>query len=417
MRKGPKIIFILCSSLVIFLFSVYTFLIFEGKVLVIGQLENLTQRKVSIGYFDIAPPFNLKIKDLNIEGMAKIESLEVSPSVLRFLLGKTAFNKIRIKNPEFVFEKLAPALPVNKPQAAVQPEIPAQGVSGKELRENVSPALSSIGAFLKKGNYPNLIFKRVTIEQGKIDFIDRTVSKEGLRISVTDINLSLKDLYFPPYSANADFVLSGRMPWGGQNPNESGKVEISGRANLDKRDILAKVRISDIDGVYLYPYYAQWVDLEKARIEKAKLNFNSDIRGADNLLTAECHLELTDIVFKQRAPQEHEQKEEKIATTVIDMFKTLNEGRIVLDFTLRTKMDRPEFGFGDIQMAFEDTINRGRQAMGGFGAKDALMVPVKLVEGTIKTSSGISKLVLNGISAVGNEIKQIGAVIIEKSKK
>ena len=64
----------------------------------------------------------------------------------------------------------------------------------------------------------------------------------------------------------------------------------------------AALKIKDIDAIYLYPYYSMWVDLEKARIEKAKLNFSADINGLNNNVNVECHLELTDMVRKPLEP-------------------------------------------------------------------------------------------------------------------
>ena len=68
----------------------------------------------------------------------------------------------------------------------------------------------------------------------------------------------------------------------------------------------ASVDIRDIDGIYLYPYYANWVDLEGARIEKAKLNFSSKITGINNDVNAACHLALADIVRRPLAEEEED---------------------------------------------------------------------------------------------------------------
>ena len=113
--------------------------------------------------------------------------------------------------------------------------------------------------------------------------------------------------------------------------------------------MLASLKIENIDAIAFYPYYSTWVDLEKARIEKAKLNFSSKIRGKDNDISAQCHLELTDIVRKVRPPEEAQQKAERLTDAVLDMFKAMNQGKVVLDFTLHTKMDHPQFGFENIK--------------------------------------------------------------------
>ncbi|MFA5028400.1 MAG: hypothetical protein WC713_11050, partial [Candidatus Methylomirabilota bacterium] len=118
-----------------------------------------------------------------------------------------------------------------------------------------------------------------------------------------------------------------------------------------------------------------------------------------------CHIELTDIVRKQRPPDEYSEKEERLTTAVIDLFKTLDKGKIVLDFTVRTKMDKLEFGFGDIQMAFEEKISRRKGKNASDNIVSILLLPAKLVEGTIKGATDISKAVIDGSFAIGKEIK------------
>jgi len=142
--------------------------------------------------------------------------------------------------------------------------------------------------------------------------------------------------------------------------------------------------------------------LEKARIEKAKLNFTSDICGINNNLTAQCHLELTDIVRRPRAPEEPQEKAERIADAVLGIFKAMDQGKIVLDFTIRTKMDKPVFGFGDIRNAVESKINGGRKS--GISAQGFAMLPAKLVEGTVKGATDFSKALIVGTYDVGEEI-------------
>jgi hypothetical protein len=169
----------------------------------------------------------------------------------------------------------------------------------------------------------------------------------------------------------------------------------------------ATINIQDIDGIYLGPYYSNWIDLEKARIEKANLNFTSNIQGLNNNITADCHLELTDIVRSPRPPEEPQEKAEKITNIVIDTLRALDQGKIVLDFTIKTKMDRPEFGLGNIKMAFEDRIAKVfGPSTSGIKPADILLLPLKIIEGSVKGATDISKAVIDGTFAVGNEFKK-----------
>lgn len=402
MKPWKKYLFNAIAILATFFAAAYIFMVFKGKAIIISKLEGLTHKKVSIGSFTINPPFNLVIKDLNIEGLLKSESISVSPSILRLLLGNLAFNRVMIVKPELILERNIP----------VSPET-AEGktsVSAGQPEKVNAPAEPAI----KKEYRLRLVFKRLNIKDGKVNFTDHSVGTEGIKINIKDINFNLSNFYTFPVSVITNFKLEGRIPW--QQGQEEGKISAAGWMNLFKKDLKADLEISDIDGIYLYPYYSNWVDLEKARIEKAKLNFTSKITGLDNNLTAECHLELVDIVRKPRSPEEQQEKAEKIADAVLDMFKALNQGKIVLDFTIRTKMDRPEFSFGDIKMAFEDKLARARNG-NGLKPEDILRLPVKVIKGVVTTARDLSKAMIDGTFAVGNEIKKTIEDSFKKEKK
>jgi hypothetical protein len=375
-----------------FLFSTtYVFVRFLGKPIVVEQLEQLTHKKVSLGDLSLALPFRFEIKDLNIEGMARAESISVSPSIPYLIIGNLAFNNISIVKPQISFERTAPvqiqeSLSAAGAQAAVKTA--ATPLQIKTEPENKRPG--------------RLIFKRFTVKDGEINFIDYTVKPEGVKITLKDINLNLTNLYTFPFPTIANFELKARIPW--RQGNAEGKINAEGWFNFYKRDMQATINIQDIDGIYLGPYYSNWIDLEKARIEKANLNFTSNIQGLNNNVTAECHLELTDIVRKPRPPEEPVEKTEKVTNLVLDTLKELDQGKIVLNFNIKTKMDRPEFGIGNIRMAFEDRI---AQLRAGTGVKPEhiLMLPAKILEGGVKGATDLTKAVIDGTFAVGKEIK------------
>ena len=109
---------------------------------------------------------------------------------------------------------------------------------------------------------------------------------------------------------------------------------------------------------------------------------------------------------KPRPPEEPQEKAERITDAVLDMFKSMNQGKVILDFTLHTKMDRPEFGFGNIKSALEGKLRDARKGS-GFKLENALAFPGKAIEGGVKGGMDLSRAVFDGVFAVGNEIKNI----------
>lgn len=361
--------------------ALYILIKYKGKAVIAGQLEEITKRKVTMGSFELAPPLNLKIKNLNIEGLARIENIFISPSIPNLVIGQLAFNHIRITNPEINIERQV------------------HGLDGAASETKTTPVSKKTFKSLPG----NIIVKNIAIDGGKILFSDHTVGPAGIRITVKDLNVNVSNLYSYPTTSISNFTLTGAIPW--QEGMKDGKVLLEGWINSHKKDMEATLKIESIDGVYLYPYYSKWVDLEKARIERANLNFVSNIHGLNNNVTADCHLELTDIVRKELASGESEGKAARIADQVMDIFRTLNQGKIVLDFTIRTKMDRPQFGFGNIKMAVEEKIAKARNGK-GLRIEGVLFLPAQLFLGTVKATTILSKAVINSAFEVGNEFKK-----------
>lgn len=364
--------------LALFFGAVYLFVALKAKPLIAKEIQKAIHKEALIGSVTFSPPFVLRINKLEIKGLLKADSISISPSILGFLTGNIILNNIRILKPEFTYERALP-------QAPGAPSLPAQ---------TTEPGKAAL---------PRIIFKNMDIIEGKVNFIDRTFAQDGIKITIENINFNLNNLYLFPFSVVANFKLKGEIPW--SQDKEKGKISAEGWFNLFKKDMQAALKIEEIDGVYLYPYYSNWVDLKKARIEKAKLNFTSNIHGLNNDVTAECRLELADIVRRPLPEGESEEKAAKIADAVLDIFRVLNQGKIVLDFTIRTKMNRPEFGFGDIKTAFEDKLVSGRKSE-RVSVESVLALPVKILEGTVKGATDISKAVIGGTFAVGNEFKK-----------
>lgn len=395
MKRWAKILFRIAVALAIFLSATYIFVLLRGKAIIIKKLEELTHKKVTIGYFDLKPPLNLVIKNLSVSGLANVDTIFISPSIPAFLTGKIALSSVRIIKPELTLERNHGqennTSLVNVTEAAVIPAAPAV------------LSVPTIPVAIGKKRFPRVSFRRFNIKGGKVNFTDHTVGKEGINIMVTGINFNLNNIYVFPTTTITSFDLQGNIPW--QEGKEEGKISVEGWINFAKKDMLAVLKIEGIDGIYLYPYYENWVDLQKARIESARLALSSNIHGLNNNVTAECHLELTDIMRKPRLPEESAEKAEKITDAVLDIFKTMDQGKVVLDFTIRTKMNRPEFGFGNIRMAFEEKLSHAREGS-GLKAENFLMLPGKILEGGVKGMTGFSKAVIDGTFAVGNELKK-----------
>jgi len=395
--KNWKKIFIIISILVFSFSSAYLVLILKAKGIIAGRLSEALGRRVDIGQIDIKPPLNLEVFDFNVEGLARIGYIYVSPSIPYLLTGRLALNKVRIVNPQISCERrLVPLSSAQKPKQEPEIDKTAEKTAAAAEGKEESPAKPAENGF-------KLIIKSLKIRSGEVTFIDHTADSREVTVIVKNIDVNLRNLYTYPVDNDASFDFSGRLPW--QSGEPDGRIYLYGRMNSYKKDVSADLSIEDIDAIAFYPYYSTWVDLEKARIEKAKLNFSSKITGENNDLSAQCHLELADIVRKARPPEEPQQKAERLTDAVLDMFKAMNQGKVVLDFTLHTKMDHPKFGFEDIKSAFEGKLMQAR-TNAGLRAQDMLLWPGKLLQGGIKSGSDLTKATVDGMVALGNGVKK-----------
>ncbi|MFA5351593.1 MAG: DUF748 domain-containing protein [Candidatus Omnitrophota bacterium] len=387
--KNWKNIFIGIAISVISLNCIYAFLVFKSKFILADKLASAFGRKVSIGQLKLKPPLNLEIMNLDVEGLVKVDYIYISPSIPSLLAGKLALNKVRIVRPKISCER---SLPLSSSATAT---IDASNKPEAEKSKEEAP--------VEAKDALRLVIKSFKVRSGEIYFVDHTADSRNVTVIIKNIDINLRNLHTYSIDTAVNFNLSGLLPW--QSGEPDGKIYFEGWVNPYKKDMSANLRIEDIDAIAFYPYYSTWVDLEKARIDKAKLNFNSKINGENNDISAQCHLELVDIVRKVRPPEEPQQKAERLTDAVLDMFKAMNQGKVVLDFTLHTKMDHPQFGFENIKSAFEGKLMQAR-TNSGLRPQDMLLWPGKLLQSGVKSGSDLTKAAVDGVFALGNGLKK-----------
>ena len=390
MNKIEKTIGLVIIGLAMGFGLVYIILSLTGKSILVNEIERLTHKKTTIGGFTLSPTLSLEVKDLKVEGLAKIASISINTNLPSLFTGRAIFDSIKIVSPEFTFVK-APAPVISEGKASIDAILPA------------APAVTV--AKPREIKLMPLGFRRIRIENGVVNFVDQGVSTSGIKIVLKDISCKISNLYFYPRPVATIFELKGKMPW--REGQDVGQLNIDGWVNLFKKDMQATIKLKDIDAVYLYPYYSNWVNLEKARIEKAKLTFTTDIIGLNNNVSSECHLELTDMVRKPLEPGQSEEKAAKLTNKVLDMFKAADQGKVELNFTLKTKMDSPQFGFGAFKMAFEDKISKG---MGVFSRnpENALALPLKIMEGGVRGLTDLTRAMIDGVFGIVGAITRTG---------
>ncbi|MDP3041638.1 MAG: DUF748 domain-containing protein [Candidatus Omnitrophota bacterium] len=385
MRDWKKLFTIV--AIVVIIFSlVYAVILLTAKTIITNKIQKATGLKTNISKLSILPPFNIEARGFEIAGLIKADRVHLAPSIRCLLFGKLVFNKIVIDRPEVTYQRNLPAEPVKDSRAPVK-ESQGEPVALATTQGKVFP----------------VIIKSLKVYSGRLNFIDTTAASGKISILIKDINFYITNLATSSTKGVSNFDLKGNLSWNTGEPD--GKILLQGWLDFYKKDISAVLKVENIDAIVFYPYYSTWVDLGKARIDKANLSFNCNIKGQHNDVTADCHLELVDIVRKVRLLEEPQQKAERLTDAVLDMFKSMNQGKVVLDFVLHTKMDRPEFGFGNIKSAFEGKLMQARSSA-GLRPQDVLSWPVRWLQSVIKSGTDLSNAAIDGVFDLSNGIKK-----------
>ena len=163
------------------------------------------------------------------------------------------------------------------------------------------------------------------------------------------------------------FDLDGDIVIGSEEVSNS-KIKAEGWINLARKDMLATVKVNNLDGTYLHPYYQKF---SSKKLKSADINFQSDLNAKNNELTADCYLEINNLAFEKVAGEELES---------IGIFDIISGGfsdksrDINLDFTIRTKLDNPKIDSAQIRgividKIFEETITQSVEQITG-GSSD-----------------------------------------------
>ncbi len=461
MRHLFRILKFFAALFVAFVLGFHVFMNLKGKEFITRHLNEVAGRPVTIGSFSTSLLFTIYLKNVEIPGIMKVERVYLSAFFpydiikgsfgFRYLALDGAVIRAERKRPqpaavipapaasiqppvhEVLGQAIEHALPapeevtVPVPSALEEEAVPAPSAPGEEavsvppaLPEPAAPAPAAAPASPLPAPapeppepaptiiIPHFYVNHLLVRDGTFIFTDHAVSAEGLTLSARKVEIAIDNINFAPGGSRiSEFKIKAQVPW--SQGKEVGTVTCAGWIDPVKKDIRGRLEVANIDALYLYPYYAEHVDLEKTRIESAKLNFTSDINGLNNEVTAQCRLELTDIVFRERAAEESEERGEKIAAAVLDIFRALNQGKVVLEFSVKTRLDRPEFGFGVIKTAVEQTITEGTKGR-GVKVDDVVLFPAKVVTGTIRGTADVAKAILGGTVSVGAEFaRALGA--------
>ncbi|MFH0877059.1 MAG: DUF748 domain-containing protein [Candidatus Omnitrophota bacterium] len=323
------IFFILVALLVV---GISAYVLTNARKILVSELEKNLGVKVKAASVAVSLPASVVVRQVALGESVKVEKIYVSLSPLQLLFGTLGFKAITLEKPQFqVTRHLDNIFDFGITLKPQEPTAPAAGAPPAEPGKQ------------KKVQKPKVFVQKIKIVDGKLTFLDKTISpNDPFVLNFTRINLDIASfsLLAPtrmPFEASADVTSQLGQP--------VGKVKASGWLDILSKDMDAKVDCSDIQMAMLRPYYERYL---KKELESGKLVLALDLKSKANDLVAKCHIDLSEVRFKQEPVEEGAQKQATSMTpsdlTVLAIDSVLSsQGAAVFDFSVRTKMDNPKF--------------------------------------------------------------------------
>ncbi len=285
--------------ILLFCSAAFWFVSVHGRGLVIAELERATGKKVTLRLAHPVFPAGFVLKDLHIEGLAKIPKAIITVHMRTLLGGRWEIASLELQSPEV---NISLSAPVNAgEQTASSTVVPVEAAQVKPIE-------------VKKAARRDLLIDRVMIRNGIVMVQAPATGKTWI---LEKVQADLGPLSFDGSPGRVDFVVGASLarmniPFVGHLAKARGWV------NWAARDMEANVEALDEDG----------------RV------------GLSAVLTAranDCIVKGRALLSSSQAAQATDKKPKMIEATVLgllDSFKT----DIAAEFSFRTPLDRFEVG-------------------------------------------------------------------------
>lgn len=394
-RKIRIVVYILLFLFSVFALGLHMYFKKYGRELVRSRLEQAFHHPVKVGAVKTRFPLDLVVRDVEIEGLGSVEEAVASGGMMDSFNGNFFLGQLTLKHAHLQLTKPA------RKEVADESEGGSDVPPVQEIVIKIPPSPPAPPVQQMTAHY--IFIKHLVMLDSEFTFIDPNAGDSGIKIPVRHIEANIRNFQFPAVSpVVTSFRISASVP--SQDMKEEGRIKFNGWIDLVAKSMDADFKAVNIDALAFNAYLSDWMDMKQEHVAKARFDFSSKMTGIHNDVAMKCHLEMTEVQFKDRA-EEPEQKEGKLSV-IFGLVKAFNQGRIQLNFTMRTRMDSPEFGFGVIRREFETKVY---EAMRADFRPGLIKTPVRVAKGTITAASDFTKGVVSGtvgiFKAMGSGLK------------
>lgn len=309
-----KIIIGILLVAAIFFVVASVFVAIYGKKIVQEQIEQNLKLKTNIGSIRLNLPIKVVINKIQLGELFKAEQISFSPDILGLVAGKIVLADLRVVQPVINLE---------------------QSAEGK----------LNLLELNKQGKPPAIYITSIEIQNGRFNFLDRKVTPDGLLVMLDKINITVSKVMFPPTSLNVKFKARAEIL--NQDAKQIGQLVSSGWVDFRPKNMDATFELKDLQVLYFEPYYGEF--LSKKKLLSANLDLASTLKAKNNDLVIGVDFKLSGLVYAKDEPQQESSLPSfDLVKNTLDLF-TDRKGNLDLNFTINTKLDKPEISISDLK--------------------------------------------------------------------
>ncbi|OIO33024.1 MAG: hypothetical protein COX96_06780 [Candidatus Omnitrophica bacterium CG_4_10_14_0_2_um_filter_44_9] len=325
------------------------YLALNGRKLLLSEIEKNLGVKAQISSLRVSFPPALIVDGFAIQDSIKIDRIIIYPSLFAMLRGDIILNTL-------IFEK--PALQVirnSDDSFDLCKGVFKNGAIAPEPKKILSETTSTDGR--KKTKKPGKFYlNHLKIKNANIEFVDNGIAgAEPFKIRLANVDL---DVFHPILFNFFRMQFKGQGDMLSTADDKIGKLSISGWVDILAKDMDANITLSGARLTYLKPYYKKFL---KRDLSSGDMDVTALLISKNNNMTADCHLELNNIAFKEPQAGAPEQgTAEPVDFTLLAVNSLLSsKGKVIFDFSIRTKMDKPRFEKIKIKGSFLQSAIQG----------------------------------------------------------
>lgn len=212
----------------------------------------------------------------------EMERLTMRPNLFSWLWGEIVIDHIQVDNAKLYL--------VRNPDGSLNVSDILQAPSEKGL-----PSAKTTGVTIKA----------IDLTNGETMILDNALAApEGLRTVFDRVELHLRQLQWPLRPTTAThFSLSSRIAPVGGFQGSGSRITLKGWINWLRRDLQANLEVKDLDMAQFKPYLKEDTAFFTS-LESCKIQFSSEAKSVENVLTAACRFRMSDVVVASGDPLE-----------------------------------------------------------------------------------------------------------------